>query len=224
MEFVPPKRATTVEPERPAAPAPPVPGNPHEKRRTVFDPGASASPPPAAPARAEPADYFGRPPPPRPAIDPKDPFGGVVQAPPAVAPAPAAPAAAARPNKARTLVESSPAAQPGAGVVRAALFEYRGPSDAGRVHPLHAGRNTIGRDEGCSVVLPDGRVSSQHGFLFIRAEDATYVDVSTNGSVVDGRVVHGEQVVLQNHAVLKLGETTLVLVLVPESVLARHTR
>jgi pSer/pThr/pTyr-binding forkhead associated (FHA) protein len=121
-------------------------------------------------------------------------------------------------------VESSPSAQPAAGVVRAALFEYRGATDAGRVHPLHTGRNTLGRDEGCSVVLSDGRVSSQHGYLFIRAEDATYVDVSTNGSVVEGRVVHGEQVVLQNHAVLKLGETTLVLVIVPDSVLARHTR
>jgi pSer/pThr/pTyr-binding forkhead associated (FHA) protein len=109
-------------------------------------------------------------------------------------------------------------------VVRAALFEYRGAADAGRVHALHNGRNTLGRDEGCSIVLSDGRVSGQHGFLFIRADDATYVDVSTNGSVVEGRVVHGEQVVLQNHAVLKLGETTLVLVIVPESVLARHTR
>lgn len=215
MELVPPKRATAVEPERPLAPEP-APATPHLKRRTVFEPGAS--PPPAGPARAESADFFGRPPPPRPPIDPKDPFGSAVQA-----PSPAAIPQGARP-KARTVVDSSPSALPGASPVRAALFEYRGPTDTGRVHPLPTGRNTIGRDEGCSVVLSDSRVSSQHGYLFIRAEDATYVDVSTNGSVVEGRVVHGEQVVLQNHAVLKLGETTLVLVIVPESVLARHTR
>jgi len=223
MELVPPKRATTVEPERPLAPEP-APATPHLKRRTVFEPGAPPPPAPAGPARAEPADFFGRPPPPRPPIDPKDPFGGAVQAPaPAAAASPAAIPTGARP-KARTVVDSSPAALPGASPVRAALFEYRGPTDAGRVHPLTTGRNTLGRDEGCSVVLSDSRVSSQHGYLFIRAEDATYVDVSTNGSVVEGRVVHGEQVVLQNHAVLKLGETTLVLVIVPESILARHTR
>ncbi|QSQ19580.1 FHA domain-containing protein [Pyxidicoccus parkwayensis] len=222
MELAPPKRATTVEPERPLAPEP-APATPHVKRRTVFEPDAS---PPAStgPARAEHGDYFGRPPPPRPAIDPRDPFGGAVQAPAqAQAPAPAPGPAGARP-KSRTIVESSPASQPMAGKVRAALFEYRGATDVGRVHPLHTGRNTLGRDEGNSVVLTDGRVSGQHGFLFIRAEDASYMDVSSNGSVVDGRVVHGEQVVLQNHAVLKLGETTLVLVIVPESVLARQTR
>lgn len=224
MELVPPKRATTVEPERPPAPEP-APATPHLKRRTVFEPGAAPPPEPASPARSEPADFFGRPPAPRPPIDPRDPFGGAVQAPaaPAPAPGPVAIPTGARP-KARTVVDASPSAHPGASPVRAALFEYRGATDAGRVHALHTGRNTLGRDEGCSVVLSDSRVSGQHGYLFIRAEDATYVDVSTNGSVVEGRVVHGEHVVLQNQAVLKLGETTLVLVIVPESLLARHTR
>jgi pSer/pThr/pTyr-binding forkhead associated (FHA) protein len=74
------------------------------------------------------------------------------------------------------------------------------------------------------VVLEDGRVSGQHAFLFVRAEDASFMDVSSNGSVVNGAVVHGEQVILQNHAVLNLGGTTLVLVVVPEPVLARRSR
>lgn len=111
-----------------------------------------------------------------------------------------------------------------AGLVRGALFEYRGPTDPGRVHPLRAGRNVLGRDSGCDVVIDDGRVSGQHAFLFIRAEDASFIDVSSNGSVVNGSVVHGEQVVLQNHAVITLGGTTLVLVIVPEQLLSRRSQ
>jgi pSer/pThr/pTyr-binding forkhead associated (FHA) protein len=110
------------------------------------------------------------------------------------------------------------------GLIRGALFEYRGPTDAGRVHALRAGRNTLGRNADCDVVLEDGRVSGQHAFLFVRAEDASFMDVSSNGSIVNGAVVHGEQVILQNHAVLNLGGTTLVLVVVPEPVLARRSR
>lgn len=111
-----------------------------------------------------------------------------------------------------------------AGLVRGALFEYRGPTDPGRVHPLRAGRNVLGRNAECDVVVDDGRVSGQHAFLFIRAEDATFIDVSSNGSVVNGAVVHGEQVVLQNHAVIALGGTTLVLVIVPEQLLSRRSQ
>jgi pSer/pThr/pTyr-binding forkhead associated (FHA) protein len=92
------------------------------------------------------------------------------------------------------------------------------------VHALRAGRNTLGRDPDCDVVLEDGRVSGQHAFLFIRTEDASYMDVSSNGSVVNGAVVHGDQVVLQSNAVLTLGGTTLVVVIVPEHALARRSR
>lgn len=221
QDLAPTKRATVVEAAPP--PGPPPPAHPHQKRRTVFEPDP-ASPPPARP----PADFFAQSPP-RPAFDPRDPFSGAVQpVKPAAAPV-AAPVAApavqqqqARP-KSRTIVDTS-ASEAQSAPVRAALFEYRGPTDAGHVHPLRVGRNTVGRNEDCDVVLPDGRVSGQHAFVFIRAEDATFVDVSSNGSVVNGTVVNGEQVVLQNHAVMQLGGTTLVLVIVPEQVLARHTR
>ncbi len=203
---------------------PPAPAHPHQKRHTVFEPESAAPP---APGPRPKADFFSNPPPPRPAFDPKDPFGAAAPppapAPAPVAPAPAPPVAQARP-KARTIVESSAGEASGGALVRAVLFEYRGPTDTGRVHPLRVGRNVIGRNEDCDVVVADGRVSSQHGFLFIRAEDATYVDVSSNGSTVNGTVVHGEQVVLQNHAVLALGGTTLVLAMVPEQVLARRSR
>lgn len=139
------------------------------------------------------------------------------------APTPAAPPAAAPRPKARTIVETG-GESPAAGLVRGALFEYRGPTDPGRVHPLRAGRNVLGRNPECDVMIDDGRVSGQHAFLFIRAEDASFIDVSSNGSVVNGSVVHGEQVVLQNHAVITLGGTTLVLVIVPEQLLSRRSQ
>jgi pSer/pThr/pTyr-binding forkhead associated (FHA) protein len=73
-------------------------------------------------------------------------------------------------------------------------------------------------------MIDDGRVSGQHAFLFIRAEDASFIDVSSNGSIVNGAVVHGEQIVLQNQAVITLGGTTLVLVIVPEQLLSRRSQ
>jgi len=200
MDLMPPKRAPAA--GKAPAPMPPQPANPHQKRHTVFEPDPAAPPPPP-PQRG--ADFFANPPPPRPTFDPRDPF-----------------AAASVPPKARTLVESANEGATG-GLLRGALFEYRGPTDPGRVHPLRAGRNVLGRDSGCDVVIDDGRVSGQHAFLFIRAEDASFIDVSSNGSVVDGSVVHGEQVVLRNHAVLTLGGTTLVLVIVPEQLLSRRS-
>jgi len=98
---------------------------------------------------------------------------------------------------------------------------YRGADDPGCILPLRAGRNSLGRNADNDVCLDDGRVSGQHAFLFTRAEDATYMDISSNGSVVDGKPVHGEQVILQNGSVLELGGAKLVFVLIPESVFAR---
>ncbi len=219
-----PKRAPVAE----AIPSPQgqPPAHPHQKRHTVFEP--EAAPPPSNPRPAAP-DYFSRPPPPRPPLDPRDPFGASVAPPPVPqaarpAPAPASPGGDVRAQKSRTIVEGLTPESSGGPMVRAALFEYRGPTDTGRVHALRVGRNTIGRDEGCDVVVQDGRVSGQHAFLFIRAEDATFVDVSSNGSVVNGTAIHGEQVVLQNHAVLGVGGTTLVLAMIPEQLLARRAR
>ncbi|HEX5747639.1 MAG TPA: FHA domain-containing protein [Archangium sp.] len=220
------------------APQPPQPVNPHQKRRTVFEPDPAAPPPPPAHRGA---DFFANPPPPRPTFDPRDPFAAASIPPTrlsAPAPAPAAmppappqpaqpappPAAAAPRPKARTIVDMGSESPAAAGLVRGALFEYRGPTDPGRVHPLRAGRNVLGRNADCDVVLDDGRVSGQHAFLFIRAEDASFIDVSSNGSIVNGAVVHGEQIVLQNQSVITLGGTTLVLVIVPEQLLSRRSQ
>jgi hypothetical protein len=234
-DLTPPKHGTVAE-SAPAPQPPPQPANPHQKRHTVFEPDPAAAPPPPIPRRS--ADFFANPPP-RPTFDPRDPFAAASIPPsrPAAAPAPAAmppapaamppapaaaPAPAAPRPKARTIVETANEGT-ASGLIRGALFEYRGPNDPGRVHPLRAGRNVLGRNADCDVVIDDGRVSGQHAFLFIRAEDASFIDVSSNGSMVNGAVIHGEQIVLQNQSVITLGGTTLVLVIVPEQLLLRRS-
>jgi pSer/pThr/pTyr-binding forkhead associated (FHA) protein len=101
--------------------------------------------------------------------------------------------------------------------VRAALFEYRGQGHPGSIHVLRAGRNVLGRDAAvCDVVLDDDRASKQHAFLFIRGDEASFIDVSSNGSMVDGRSVFGTEAKLQQHSTVDIGATRLVFVIVPE--------
>jgi len=182
-------------------------------------PQAPPAAPPAAPspssAPTTPDDYFGNPPPSRPPLhNPDDPFlpsggGPAYQAPP-----PAAAAAAGRPNKGKTIIDTSGAADPQRRTV-GALFVYAHAQDAGVIRPLVTGRNTLGRGEDRDVTLDDGRVSSEHGYLFLRPDGASYVDTSTNGSLVDGQVVHGTQVEVRHGSILSLGNLQAVLVTVP---------
>lgn len=229
--------------------APPPPAAPADrpspaKRRTEYEPAAQPGAQGPSPAAPKPATWvpaadnpFASPQPVRPPLNPDDPFrpspGGRTNGtaspdpawttpepkPPPPAPTAAPPtwggAQAPTPNKGRTIIESGgPVRQ-----VRGALFEYRSPSDPGRIHPLHVGRNKIGRGAESDVVLEDGRVSSEHGFLMIVGDRATFMDVSTNGSIVDGRPVHGEVRELNPGSVLTLGGARLVFVLVPQAAL-----
>ncbi len=84
------------------------------------------------------------------------------------------------------------------------------PDDPGTAHVLREGRTTIGRDEGQDLRLDDGQVSGLHGFVFAAPGGVRYIDVSTNGSRVDGAVCHGAQVDLRAGSVLVLGGTRLV--------------
>ncbi|MES2644220.1 MAG: FHA domain-containing protein [Myxococcota bacterium] len=180
-----------------------------QKRHTEY------APPPGLPSPSEP-DFFAAPLPPRPPINNgDDPFGQAVR--PRPAPPNAAPHASpppAPPRKHGTIIESTgpAAASP---QIRGVLIEHRGPSDPGRVHPLRAGRNKIGRGPECDVSVDDGRVSGDHGFLFIKPDRATFIDHSTNGSVLDGQAIHGEQVDVRHGSVLQLGGSRLVLLLIP---------
>jgi pSer/pThr/pTyr-binding forkhead associated (FHA) protein len=120
----------------------------------------------------------------------------------------------AAPAKSRTIIDTS---GPGQALrrIEGALFLYADPDDAGAIVPLYSGRSTIGRDPSRDVVIDDGRVSSEHGFLLLRPDGGSYVDTSTNGSLIDGQVVHLNQVEIQHGSVLVLGNIHAVFVVLP---------
>jgi hypothetical protein len=202
---------------RAPTPAPPGPGSAHKKSATVFD--RSPVGPPPAPTGARPPPAYDPLPPPRPPFDPADPFGNQVREPPRPAWGP--PPDPARSKKTATVFDR-PLPTAGGPRIRGALVEFRGPDDPGRLHPLREGRNVIGRNPDSDVVLDDGRVSGQHAMLYVRSNDATVVDVSRNGTVVDGRILtDGAQSALGHGSRLQIGEAQFLLLLAPEEQLPR---
>ena len=181
----------------PPVPPPSAPVSPAAKRRTEYEPGPGPRPP-----ASEPDPFASRST--RAPLDPKDPWASSFPA----APAPTPPPPASTPRAAA----AAPSQQ-----VRGVLVEYRSPADAGRVHALVAGRNKLGRDDDRDVVLEDERVSGEHAFISIADDRARFVDASSNGSMVDGQRVFGDAVDLTSGAVLTLGGTRLVFLLVPVS-------
>lgn len=230
-----PKRKTMFEPDASPPGGPPVqpqmgiPSPPGAPPPPAADPptgppippggGAGGWAPAPSPSSAPttPDDYFGNPPPSRPPLhNPDDPFqpsgGGPAYGAPAPAAAPATPAAPR--GKGKTIIDTSGAVDPQRRIV-GALFVFAHAQDTGVIRPLFSGRNTLGRGDDRDVALDDGRVSSEHGYLFLRPDGASYVDTSTNGSLVNGQVVHGTQVEVTHGAILTLGNLQAVLVVVP---------
>lgn len=209
-------RKTNLDRGAASPPATPDPG----KRRTIYEPRSAASPSapgslagPAAQARpsdaapaAPPVNPFAAPPPERAVYDPSNPFRAALQAPatPLSAPSP--------PPRSATRIDRVDTNTRRAGAV---LVAYARPDAPGVVHTLRMGRNTVGRDESNDIRLDDGRVSGQHAFVFVREDGASFIDVSTNGSVVDGRALIGEQTSLGDGGWLRLGGTCLVFVRLP---------
>ena len=171
------------------------------KRRTRYDPGpAKPAGRDAAPIVSPPMDPFTTAPR-RSAPDPIDPFK-------VAAPPPAAPA-----TLHQATVADGPTERRAAGV----LVARARPDEPGVVYVLRQGRNTLGRDEGQDVRLTDGKVSSQHGFVFVRPDGASFIDVSTNGSLLDGVVLHGQQGELRDGSWIRAGGTVLVYVRLPDA-------
>ena len=52
-------------------------------------------------------------------------------------------------------------------------------------------------------------------FLFIRGDEVSFLDISSNGSVVDGRQIHGTEAKLGSPSVIELGGARLVFLFVP---------
>ncbi|MFD6289327.1 FHA domain-containing protein [Streptomyces sp. NPDC060205] len=105
-------------------------------------------------------------------------------------------------------------AQPGPDVDPAAaqLRVVAGP-DAGGVHLLHGGRIDIGRSADADVPLDDPDVSRLHCAVTVAADGHVSVaDLgSTNGTVLDGRRVGEHPVRFAPGALLRVGESALLL-------------
>ncbi|MCW2681673.1 MAG: putative cell division FtsK/SpoIIIE-like protein, partial [Frankiales bacterium] len=87
-----------------------------------------------------------------------------------------------------------------------------GGPDSGAVHRLSPGEVVLGRDASAGVRVDDRDVSRQHCRLRVSHEGATVTDLgSTNGTTVDGVAVTGDAD-LPLGAVLRIGESSLVLV------------
>ena len=80
---------------------------------------------------------------------------------------------------------------------------------------LFEGRTVIGRDESCTIQVPDGKISSRHGTIFIDGKRDRFVDDSTNGSVVNGEVVFCDAVSIENGAQITIGDSSLLVLLSP---------
>ena len=211
-----------------------VVSGPGEKRRTMYEPSNQSAPIHSSRPPAD--DFFGNPPPSRPPLrDPEDPFAQSVrpvtpEPPREPAPAPsseprrdawqAAPAATPPARKNRTIIEN-PSASSNVRRLRGALFCFTSPEDPGSILSLHEGRNSMGRNDDRDVVLDDGRISGEHGFLFIRKDRHTYVDTSSNGSRIDGQIVYGEQVEVRSGSVMEVGGMRIILVIIPPDIVSQ---
>jgi len=146
---------------------------------------------------------------------------------PAVGQAWASPSPSSPPNPARASAPQHTVLGPG-GVaedsvqkqLRAVLLEYRGRHDVGKVHPLFAGRTALGRSTDCDLVLDDQQASKQHAIVYLRGDDASFMDISSNGSVVDGRRLHGAQASLQQGSTIVIGGRFYVFLYVSERTLS----
>ena len=72
---------------------------------------------------------------------------------------------------------------------------------------------TIGREDGCDLLLPDPSISRQHAQIHIVGEEVIAEDLgSQNGIVVDGqRLREGQRLPMKSKSEMQLGKFTLVL-------------
>jgi pSer/pThr/pTyr-binding forkhead associated (FHA) protein len=78
----------------------------------------------------------------------------------------------------------------------------------GSVLVLHRAAHTLGRREGCDLVLPDPRVSREHARVERDALGTEVVDLgSTNGTFVNGQRVQRRR--LRNGDRIRIGDAVL---------------
>ena len=82
--------------------------------------------------------------------------------------------------------------------------------DAGVDFKLYEGRNIIGRDGDCQIVIPDGGVTGRHAILLYRNGKYSITDQqSSNGTYVNDEDIELEPRYLKDGDVIKVGNTVL---------------
>lgn len=88
----------------------------------------------------------------------------------------------------------------------------------GEFFAFREGKNVVGSGEGCDfVVARDRAMSGQHFAVLVRGSVVRVRDLdSTNATKVDGQEIWGEAAEVRHGSVVKAGDTTFRVVLVPE--------
>ena len=115
-----------------------------------------------------------------------------------------------RANEASTHSNESPPSEIGS-VAGALLIHEAG---VYRTVVLREGRTSIGRNPDCNVCLQDGKVSGSHGTLYIEAEQNRYLDTSSNGSHINGKLLIGDKQILKHSDTIKVGTSILTVLLI----------
>ena len=69
---------------------------------------------------------------------------------------------------------------------------------------------TIGRSSHCDIIIPHDRISREHARISVVGGRYVYEDVGKNGSVIGGRIIHGERITIAPGAeVLLAGKVPL---------------
>lgn len=88
-------------------------------------------------------------------------------------------------------------------------FQVTAGPDQGKSFPIVGNKVNIGR-EGTDIALNDDTISRQHAYI-VRTNDGriVYVDQSRNGSIVNGKSLHMNQVEVSQGAKIELGMTLM---------------
>ncbi|MBR5532875.1 MAG: FHA domain-containing protein [Bacteroidales bacterium] len=80
--------------------------------------------------------------------------------------------------------------------------------ELGQDYKLYEGRNIIGRDEDCNIVVNDGRVSGKHAVLLFKANKYSITDTqSSHGTFVNDEDIEFESRYLKDGDVIRMGNT-----------------
>ena len=109
---------------------------------------------------------------------------------------------------------STPAVKPKRKIAKGVAIIHEG-DDIRTVHIVD-GKTSIGRDEDCTIILSDERVSSLHGIIYVDDHDQRYLDISSNGSEVNGQSCHYDKAQLDNGARIMVGDVLIVFMLIPQ--------